>query len=59
MDYISVADVAQKWGISCKRVQVLCKAGRIEGAKQISRVWLIPCNAEKPRDQRVKSDKYW
>lgn len=30
--YINISEAAEKWGISTRRVQVLCKNGRIEGA---------------------------
>ena len=58
MDYISSLQAATKWGISIKRVQVLCRDKRIPGAKRIGRTWIIPVNAEKPFDARIKSGKY-
>lgn len=32
--------------------------GRILGATKIGSYWAIPVDAEKPKDQRVKSGKY-
>ncbi|WP_244648339.1 DNA-binding protein [Ruminiclostridium herbifermentans] len=58
MDYISAAQAAEKWGITVKRVQVLCKENRIHGVERIGREWLIPMNAEKPADARIKSGEY-
>lgn len=58
MDYISAAQAAQKWGISIKRVQILCKEGRILGIERIGHAWLIPKDAEKPADRRIKSGKF-
>ena len=55
MEYISCAEAAEKWGISERRVQKLCEVGRISGAVKFSRVWLIPKDAEKPKDKRLKS----
>lgn len=52
--YISVSDAAAKFSLSKRRVQVLCEQGRIEGANMVSGVWLIPSDAEKPLDARVK-----
>lgn len=52
--YISVTDAAAKFSLSKRRVQVLCEQGRIEGANMVSGVWLIPSDAEKPLDARVK-----
>lgn len=52
LEYISVPEVARKWGISERRVQKLCEESRIPGAAKFSRVWLIPKSAEKPFDKR-------
>lgn len=52
MDYISVKDAALKFSISERRVQKLCELQRIEGARMISGVWVIPSIAEKPSDER-------
>ena len=52
--YISVNDAATKFNISKRRVQILCKQGRISGANMVSGVWLIPENAPKPVDGRRK-----
>ena len=41
-------------GISERRVQKLCKENRIPGVTKISRMWLIPKDAEKPIDGRVQ-----
>lgn len=54
MKYLSIKDVASKWNIDPRRVQVLCKEGRINGAKKISNAWIIPSDAEKPYDARKK-----
>lgn len=54
MEYISVSEAAKKWGISERRVQKLCEENRILGIERISRIWLIPRNAEKPTDKRYK-----
>ncbi len=57
MDYLKVADAAQKWGISSRRLQTLCAAGKIEGAVRFGRAWMIPKEAEKPRDGRTKNGR--
>lgn len=54
MIYLSVAEIAEKWGITPKRVQVLCNQRRIEGAQRVGNVWMIPENAAKPSDARKK-----
>lgn len=54
MNYMSVAQTAEKWQITPKRVQVLCNEGRIEGAQRVGNQWTIPETAEKPLDARKK-----
>ncbi len=50
--YISTKEAAQRWGISERRVRVLCQEGRIDGAMKSSWAYLIPSDAQKPRDGR-------
>lgn len=57
MGYLSAKEVAEKWNISRRRVQILCEEGRIEGAFKISDVWIIPKDAEKPADRRKTKKK--
>lgn len=54
MDFISVQEVAAKWGISQRRIQKLCEENRIPGVVRFSRMWLIPKDAKKPMDGRLK-----
>lgn len=58
MEYLSIKQAAKRWGLSDRRVQVLCKEGRIPGLITIGRTWGIPDDAEKPADARIKSGKY-
>ena len=55
MDYISVREAADKWGISLRRVQKLCELKRIEGVLRFAGAWMIPKDAEKPIDARLAS----
>lgn len=57
MNYLSVAQTAEKWDMTPRRVQVLCNEGRIEGAQRVGNVWTIPEYASKPSDARKKVDK--
>ena len=50
--YKSVKEIAKDWGITARRVQILCNEGRIEGAARLGREWAIPKDACKPRDLR-------
>jgi len=54
MEYVSALEMAQKWGISKRRVQILCIENRISGVKKVGNMWVIPENAEKPKDGRLK-----
>lgn len=56
--FISTTEAAAKWGLSNRRVAILCAEGRIEDAQKIGNTWMIPENAEKPTDARIKSGKY-
>ncbi len=58
MKYISATEVAERWGLSKRRVITLCNDGRIEGAQKAGSTWIIPENAERPGDARIKSGKY-
>ena len=58
MEYLSVSQVAEKWTLSTRRINVLCSEGRIPGAMKIGSYWAIPEDAEKPADARIKSGRY-
>ena len=57
MDYMTLKEAAEKWGVTPRRVNYYCAAGRIHGAVKMAGVWLIPKNAEKPIDGRTKQGK--
>lgn len=52
MEYMRVSQAAEKWGISARRVRLLCAEGKIEGAIQKGKLYFIPENAQKPADGR-------
>ena len=58
MKYLSVTQTAEKWGISTRRIQILCTGNRIPGAVKIGNQWAIPDSESKPADARIKSGKY-
>ena len=58
MRYLSTFEVAEKWGISPRRVGILCNENRIPGAQRAGSRWIIPEDATKPTDARIKSGKY-
>lgn len=58
MEFMTIQDAAIKWGITERRIQVLCSEGRLEGAQKFGRQWAIPANLGKPDDARIRSGKY-
>lgn len=52
MEFMSAKEAAEKWGISKRRVQVLCAEGRINGAMKVGIMWVIPVETVKPEDKR-------
>jgi len=54
MNYISTKQAADKWGISQRRVRVLCEQGKISGAIRVGKSYSIPETAKKPQDERFK-----
>ena len=56
--YITVKDAATLWNLSERRVTTMCRNGSIEGATKQGIRWLIPVDAKKPADKRIKSGLY-
>lgn len=57
MDYMTLKEASEKWGVTPRRINYYCSAGRIPGAVKMAKVWLIPKSAEKPVDGRTKQGK--
>lgn len=53
-EYMTAQEAAEKWNVSLRWVQRLCKESRIDGVINVNRVWLIPKKAKKPADARKK-----
>ena len=53
MDYITAQQAADKWGITRRRVQVLCAQGRIKGVTKMANIWVLPKDTEKLTDGRL------
>lgn len=53
MEYIKVSAAAEKWGISARRVRILCAEDKIPGVIKKGKLYMIPENAEKPIDGRI------
>ena len=50
--YLTVKEVSEKWNVTQRQVQILCKNNRIPGAVKMSRIWLIPESVEKPTGKK-------
>lgn len=57
MDYCTVKEIAEQWGISSRMVSIYCKDNRIQGTVKIGNMWLVPTDAEKPEDLRKNNGK--
>lgn len=55
---MSVKEAARLWNLTERRVAGLCKEGKIKGVKKQRHSWVIPSDAEKPVDNRVKTGVY-
>lgn len=56
--YLEVSEIAKKWNVTTRRVQIMCVEGQISGAVKFGRSWVIPEEAEKPADGRVTTGEY-
>jgi len=58
MDFLTTKQASEIWGITSRRIALLCEQGRVEGAVKAGAAWIMPANTPKPVDGRVKSGKY-
>lgn len=56
MDYISVKEAAERWGVSERWVQKFCVEDRIPNVLRFGRSWMIPRDSERPIDLRRNRD---
>jgi AraC-like DNA-binding protein len=54
IDYITIKEASENWGVGTRIITVYCVEGRIEGAVKKGHLWLIPKNALKPPNKRRK-----
>lgn len=57
MDYMTLKEASEKWGVSSRQVNYCCVEGRIPGAVKMAGVWLIPKEEAKPADRRYKESR--
>lgn len=54
--YITVKEAAEKWGVSTRRVQILCSQDRVKGAYRFGKSWMIPEGAILPNARRTEQE---
>ena len=59
INYLSVTEAAQKWGVSERSVRGYCADGKIQGAVRKGKTWQLPENAQKPEriNKRTETPK--
>lgn len=57
MDYMTLKEASEKWGVTPRRINYYCTADRIPGAVKMATLWLIPKDAKKPVDGRTKQGR--
>ena len=57
MEYMSVKQASELWGISDRRVRLLCEQGKVDGVKREGRYYRIPVNTIRPMDGRMLRGK--
>lgn len=55
MDWMTTKEASELWGISTRRIQILCDNGRVDGATRLGNMWVIPKGAPKPPDGRINN----
>jgi hypothetical protein len=54
---MTAKEAAEKWGITKRRVQILCSEKRVIGAQKLGNMWVMPRDATKPSDGRIRRHK--
>ena len=57
MEYMTLKEAGEKWGVSARQINYYCSEGRIPGAEKMGTDWLIPKDAQKPVDGRTKQGR--
>ena len=56
-ELMTAKEASELWGITPRRVQILCDKGKVQGAFRMGRTWIIPKGTPKPIDGRTKQAK--
>ena len=55
MEWITAKEAGKLWGVTTRRVQILCDNNKVEGAQRLGNMWVIPKGTPKPVDGRTKA----
>lgn len=55
MNTMTIHEASIKWGISERRIRLLCSSGRIQGATKVGNTWILPSDSAKPIDSRLSN----
>lgn len=58
VEYVTTKEMAERWGITSYHVSTMCSSGKIPGAVKQGKLWKIPSDSERPKDNRVKEEKF-
>ena len=56
--YATIQEIAERWGLTNRRVQKMCEEGKIPGVTKFGRAWALPADAERPVDERITTGAY-
>ncbi len=61
MEYMKLSEAAEKWGLTSRRVRILCAENRIDGVIRRGKLYMIPVGTPRPADGRrlrkLRNDK--
>jgi len=57
MEWITVKEAGELWGMTTRRAQFLCASGKVDGAQKLGNIWVVPKETPKPIDGRTKAAK--
>ena len=46
--YVTAEEMAERWNVSVRQVQLLCQNGKIENSSKFGGAWVIPEDTPKP-----------
>ena len=52
--YVKVKELAERWGVTTRRINQLCAQSDVPGAYKAGKFWMIPANVSKPAVLREK-----